>query len=344
MAQQREKREKRDIRAEITAKVIESLNRGVAPWQRPWDVDVSMFPKNGVSGRRYRGGNSLNLLMESNLLNYTDSRWFTFKQIHELGGNVIKGQHGSPVEYWKFSNNAPILDENGEPMLNTKGKPVMQAVKLRVPQVFYTTVFNFCQTEGLPPAVVDEKDIPVDRDAIAEEFISNLIINSGVPLVHDQPSRAFYRPSTDTVHLPKREMFHSDAAYYGVVAHELAHSTGHAIRLDRDLTGEKDSVSYAKEELRAELASYFLAAEYGINHDGDNHDSYIASWITVLENDKHELFRAATDAGKIVQYMTRFDRPKDDVNIDDDDDMIFGDASPDESEDKPAQVLSRPRM
>ena len=45
------------------------------------------------------------------------------------------------------------------------------------------------------------------------------------------------------------------------------------------------------EELRAELASAFMASELGIPADIPQHASYIADWITPLKEDKREIFR-----------------------------------------------------
>jgi hypothetical protein len=47
-------------------------------------------------------------------------------------------------------------------------------------------------------------------------------------------------------------------------------------------------LNYAKEELRAELASVFLMAERGIPHNPDSHAAYLGSWLKVPGDDKHE--------------------------------------------------------
>ena len=66
------------------------------------------------------------------------------------------------------------------------------------------------------------------------------------------------------------------------------------------------SAAYAMEELRAELASAFVAAELGIPTDIPQHASYIASWIKPLKEDKREIFRAAADAQKIADMEFGF--------------------------------------
>jgi antirestriction protein ArdC len=82
--------------------------------------------------------------------------------------------------------------------------------------------------------------------------------------------RAFYNRPADSIHLPPKHAFKNAAGYYGTALHELAHWSGHPLRLDRPTLNESyrfGDISYAKEELRAELASVFLAAERGIPHD-----------------------------------------------------------------------------
>ena len=97
----------------------------------------------------------------------------------------------------------------------------------------------------------------------------------------------------------------SDAtAFFGVAFHELGqHWTGHATRLNRPLTGQRDSPAYAREELRAELASAFLGAELGIAHDLEPHAAYLDGYLELLRNDNREIFRAARDAQGIAELI-----------------------------------------
>jgi len=89
--------------------------------------------------------------------------------------------------------------------------------------------------------------------------------------------------------------------------HEAGHATGHISRLNRDMTGVFGSPEYAKEELRAEIASAFTAQELGLdykqNEHMENHEAYVQNWIDVLENEPNELFAAIKDAEKISDYL-----------------------------------------
>ncbi len=55
----------------------------------------------------------------------------------------------------------------------------------------------------------------------------------------------------------------------------------------------------------AELGAAFLMADFGITGEVQ-HESYIASWLEVLKNDKRYIFKAATQASKAHQYLKAF--------------------------------------
>ena len=97
--------------------------------------------------------------------------------------------------------------------------------------------------------------------------------------------------------------FKSQDLYYATVLHEMGHWSGHSTRLDRDIVNLYGTPAYAREELRAEIASYMLSSDIGISHDPSNHASYIASWIEVLNQDKTEIFKASNDAERILHFI-----------------------------------------
>ena len=67
--------------------------------------------------------------------------------------------------------------------------------------------------------------------------------------------------------------------------------------------GPRGSEVYAKEELRAEIASWMLNQELGLPHQPDQHVSYVDSWVTVLQKSPYEIIRACSDAEKIKEYV-----------------------------------------
>ena len=279
-----------DYREELTARIIEQLEAGTAPWQQSW-TGRETRPYNATTEKPYRGANSLYLSVVAFNRGYTDPRWATYKQAQDQGWQVRKGEKGVGIAYWKRSD----TDRPGD------DPPADRATKGRM-SVFYATVFHVSQMDGVPTL----EPLKVEWDPI--ERAETIMKNAGAKILHDQANSAFYRPSTDTIHLPLREQFKDQAAYYSVALHELGHWTGHDTRLNRDLKPRTDKESYSREELRAELASYFLSDQLAIPHDPGDHASYVQSWIKVLREDKNELFRAARDAEKITEYILAFDR------------------------------------
>lgn len=97
-------------------------------------------------------------------------------------------------------------------------------------------------------------------------------------------------------------------SFYNVAFHEMTHSTGHNERLNRPFAIEFGSPEYAKEELRAELGSMFVAADINLTYTGEHyqdHSNYMTSWISVLENDPNELYKALRDADQAADYLMR---------------------------------------
>lgn len=194
-----------------------------------------------------------------------------------------------------------MKDAEGKPVLDGEGQQRYQTVRLERPRVFYAKVFNAEQIEGLAPFVPPAPAFdPVQR---AEAVIAG----SGVPVHHDQNDRAFYSPAKDEIHLPAQSAFKSQASYYETSLHELGHATGHQTRLNRSF-GPRGSEGYAREELRAEIASYMLSRDLGVSFDPSNHASYVESWLKSLREDKNEIFRAAKDAETIKTWVMEPER------------------------------------
>lgn len=287
--------DKKPFYEQVAEKLIEQLKEGVAPWQKPWEPGHpgSFIPMNPTTGKRYKGINAVQLMSQGR----TDPRWMTYKQAQAEGYQVRRGEKGAPIQYWKFSEERDLLDKQGMPVLDPQGNPVKEEIRLERPRVFSATVFNAEQIEGVPP--IERKPVtwsPIER----AEGILNA---SGASMSHNGGDRAFYRLATDSIHLPNRGQFPSADRYYAVALHELGHWTGHSSRLDRDIAHPFGSEGYAKEELRAEIASMILGDELGIGHDPGQHAAYVANWIKILQDDPLEVFRAAAAAEKIQEFV-----------------------------------------
>ncbi|AGH55363.1 zincin-like metallopeptidase domain-containing protein [Legionella pneumophila] len=296
---------KKSFHEMIAERLIQQLKQGTAPWQRPWEPGApnAFIPMNPFTGKRYKGINAIALMAQD----YRDPRWMTYKQAEETQGQVRKGEKGSAIQYWKFTEEQIKKDEQGKPILDAHGKTIKIEIRLERPRVFYATVFNAEQIDGLPPLTQKE------RIWNSIERAEHILSASGAIILHGENNRAFYRPCTDSIHLPCQSQFLSADNYYATALHELSHWTGHSSRMDRDLIHPFGSEGYAKEELRAEITSMILGDELGIGHDPGQHASYVGSWIKVLHDDPLELFRAAAEAERMQQFILSFELKQEQV-------------------------------
>jgi antirestriction protein ArdC len=274
----------------VSARIAAELERGAAPWVKPWSATAGAnTPCNAATNRPYSGCNVV-LLWMAQAAGYRTPRYLTFKQALELGGAVRKGQHGTKVYFVK------------QLQVRDKGSDDEDATRI-VPMLREYTVFNVDQCEGLPDRVLTLGEIKVrnrdERDATIDEFLAA----SGAD-IREGFGEAFYVPSRDFISIPAFGSFKSAAHFYGVAFHELGHWTGHKSRLDRDLRHRFGERAYAAEELVAELCAAFLCAEFSI--DGDmRHAGYIQSWIGLLKADSRAFFTACSKAQAAADYLRR---------------------------------------
>ena len=234
----------------------------------------------------------------------------TYKQATENGWEVRRGEKGTQIEYWEAkepsSRTQPSASDGAGDSSTGDGNKASAEKSRFIHRVY--TVFNAQQMDGIP-AHNPKQHTTFEAVHSGEQILNN----SGANIAHDQADRAFYSRSEDSIHLPPKDAFRDASGYYGTALHELAHWTGHPSRLDRSTLTESyrfGDANYAKEELRAELASVFLAAQRGIPHDPEQHAAYVNSWIGALKRDKNEIFRAAHDASKATDFILALERDK----------------------------------
>ena len=303
---------RRDFRQEVTDRIIQMLETGVAPWQKPWNpTDASLdMPMNPTTGKTYRGGNAIHLMATGLQRGYGDPRWMTYRQAAGLAWQVRKGEKGTQIEFWEVKTGRDTISQPVRDGGSEGHQPADEHDDHRGNRLIHRvyTVFNAKQIEGIPERTAKQRSA-FEVVGPAEQILHN----SGATIFHDQADRAFYNRFADSIHLPPMHAFNDAAGYYGTALHELAHWSGHPSRLNRATLTESyryGDISYAKEELRAELASVFLAAERGIPHDPEQHAAYVNSWVTVLKQDKNEIFRAAHDASRAVDFLLAFERDR----------------------------------
>jgi antirestriction protein ArdC len=278
----------RDIYARVTQLIVEAIESGKATYQMPWHAATpeGLLPVNVHSKASYSGINLVALWASAQKNHFETGMWGTYRQWAELGGQVRRGEQGSPVVFWKISEKE--LQEPKEREAKTQRVFIAKGY----------TVFNVSQVTGFTPEPTPKLS-PDERVAGAEEFFFGL----GADIRHGYGVAA-YVPDKDCILMPNYERFRSVEAYYGVIGHELAHWSGAKPRLGRDLSGRFGSASYAMEELVAELSSAFLLAKLEISSEPrTDHAGYVENWLEVLKNDKRAIFTAAAKAQQAVNWL-----------------------------------------
>lgn len=291
----------KDYAQDYADRVKAALEQGTAPWIRPWRAGVvglagQGMPYNAITGVGYSGSNVWILKMVQDQRGFEDDRWLTFKQAMDLGCRVAKGAKGVQCVKWVKVENKDLKVPEG-PVYLCDALEIAAKRSRMVPKFFY--VYNAAEIDGIPAAPVREAPKEQERHAQCKALIDA----TGALIEHDGGNRAYYRPSTDSIHLPLREAFVSEDAYYATVLHELGHWTGFPTRLNRNLKGEFGSKDYAREELRAEMASMMIGDRLGIGHDPGQHVAYIGHWIKLIEEQPREILLAARDAEAICQHL-----------------------------------------
>jgi antirestriction protein ArdC len=299
---------KRDFRQEVTDNIVHMLEQGVAPWQKPWNPSENALalPANPTTAKVYRGGNAVHLLATGLQRGYDDPRWMTYKQAADQGWQVRKGEKGSQIEFWEARRSPAKGERPEEPDGKGDGALPGEAPSRLIHRVY--TVFNAKQIDGIP-SYSPKQHTPFEAVQAGERILAG----SGAKVFHDQADRAFYSRAEDSIHLPTKAAFKDASGYYGTALHELGHWSGHPARLNRSTLNESyrfGDLNYAREELRAELVSVFLAAERGIPHDPSHHASYVGSWIKALKEDRNEIFRAAHDASAAADFLLELERDR----------------------------------
>ena len=289
------KNKTKEFRQHIADTFIKSLKEKPIEWKKEWQ-GISIVPINGTTDRKYTGLNRFWLQHEMVQKGWTDPRFYTFKQVSDVGLKVMGGSKATKVEFWSFydTKDKRKLTYEEAFKMRQEGEEVSMLAK-------YYSVFNADQIEGLPP--YEEKKLSEAKQTEAIKLISERM---KVPIIHDGGDMAFYKPLADEVHLPLPEVFFNQEAYNATALHELAHATGAKHRLNRQQEGSFGSESYAKEELVAEIASCFSAADLGLDGNSiqfDNHTAYIQSWVSHIKEKPEALMAAIKEADKAADYL-----------------------------------------
>lgn len=271
----------------VTDRIINQLEQGVIPWQKPW-TGVRSGAYNRISKKSYS-------LLNQMLLQH-DGEYATFKQWQDLGGHVRKGEKSEIVCFWKIQ---PVEEEMENGTKEVKHIPLLR----------YYNVFHISQVEGVEPLQADDlNDIePIEK---AESVLHDYWTRENIKVEHKAGDRAYYSPTIDLIHLPLFEQFTDANEYYSTAFHESVHSTMKESRCNRaeDRKGKLvafGSEEYSKEELVAEIGSANLMNIIGIETTKSfkNSSAYIQGWLSKLRSDVKFIVSASSKAEKAVNYI-----------------------------------------
>ena len=271
----------------VTDRIIEQLESGVIPWEKPW-AGVRSGAFNRVSKKSYS-------LLNQMLLKH-EGEYATFKQWQDLGGKIRKGEKSEIIVFWKV---LPIEEEQEDGEKVTKQIPLLR----------YINVFHISQVDGVEPLPKEElNDLePIEK---AEKVLKDYWTRENITVEHIKGNRAFYSPTRDMICLPLFEQFTDSNEYYSTAFHESVHSTLQESRCNRAEERKNKLVAfgseeYSKEELVAELGSANLMNIIGIETKKSfrNSSAYIQNWLSVLKNDVKFIVSASSKAEKAVNYI-----------------------------------------
>lgn len=276
---------------------------------------------NNITGRTYSGGNSFFLMADTSEKGYNTPVYMTFKQAKDRNLHVNAGEKSVPIFKWGLS----IKDENGKTVseedYNAMSKEERDKFSVRpYPKVYY--VFNIDQT-NLSEVNKKKYDAIVTRFKAPDEEVKDskgMYINDALDRMfkekawhcdirYNKPSsRAFYVPSQDFIVLPMKEQFNigktaeevyrDGMEYYSTALHEMAHSTGHESRLNRQF-GAKRTEGYAHEELIAEMTAALVGSTMGFDKKIlENNANYLKGWLENLKRNPESITTIMSDVGK----------------------------------------------
>ncbi len=305
----------RQIREEITAKIVAALERDLLPWRRMWTSTNSTGQhSNAVTGKPYRGVNPLLLQLHALDHGFTSTFWVTFNQWKSLGCYINRRPDGVEPGQWGVTLVVYIPITKKQDDGDAKNEEDEDDEVFWVLKKF--TVFNADQVNGR--AAEKFRAVALSETAAATpadyEPAEELIAKSGAEIRIGGDS-AFYRLPTpngswpnhskgDYIQVPPKSSF-INGSFYPTLLHELAHWSEVRVGWDREKQG------YAMGELVAEMASCFLATELGIPNGEplDNHAAYLKSWLSEMRDDPNYIFRASRQASKVSDFLLSFVRP-----------------------------------
>lgn len=270
----------------VIRETLQQMKDGDSNWQMPWH-GRQIVPLNVARGTPYSGINRVILWAQYRKHNWSDRYWGTLRQWQARGQMVAMGARGTTLVMPVIRPGSAGEDE----LIGFRRFWVFNGDQVRNRDINHPDLFGH--------SVVDVPDV--------EAFIRT----SRARIQHGS-NVARYLPPEDRIEVPhKEDFFHTATStatqnYYSTLLHELVHWTGHHSREDRNVDLGSRAVSYAFEELVAEIGAAFLCADFQIEDiPRKDHAQYLNSWIKLIGDKSTWFWRACSLAQQAVNYLGR---------------------------------------
>lgn len=278
---------KKDVKQEIIDAITEEMEKTN---RLPWDsglLNGTFESVNWKTGKRYHGINQI-------LLHFfgksETAEYMTFVQAKEAKACVMKGAKGVPVIKYALWNKTQ--KRYAEPN-DSKDDEIRPFVKK-----YY--VFPVQSVDGVEP----KREIKTRNNAKLEDIekaVLTFAANTNLTITNENEGTAYYSPSQHRVNVSEINRYKDAASYYDALLHEIAHSTGKALR--RQMLGEHGGREYSKEEVIAEITCMMLCSFFGIDSKRENSATYVLGWSKKLKANPTWLFEGASAAEKAFAYI-----------------------------------------
>ena len=208
------KKAKFDVTEKVKQALLEGLQKEGLQWFKPWKSGDNA-PINHFSGRAYQGFNQffLNAVMKSR--GYESNEWATLNSIVKAGFRVKSDEMTKYSEVYNWKISYCVFKPKGSGKWYSKLEECIKKEKCEAKDVyhsfslFYFRVYNISQIEGdIKPRRVPTEEVEVTPIESAEKVIRDYKkANKKLTIKDVEQDRAYYRPSTDEIVIPKRYNF-----------------------------------------------------------------------------------------------------------------------------------------
>lgn len=305
----------------VTNKIIEQLEKGAVPWQRPWSITGEQMAYNCITKKPYS-------LLNQMLLSHT-GKYASAKQWQTLGFSLKNSAIVEIVVFWKMlpvragsglradRNSSRITNagESSNPLDNSKDN---RGSKM-IPLLRYHRVYHVSQIAGAEHLEdheehedeTGEPEDPIELSTVdfAEQIIRKYQARESLSIDVMRTNKACYCASTDRIVVPELTQYNDIAEYYSTLFHEIVHSSGSEKRLKRPsicgVDRRERSKAYALEELIAEIGSAILVSTANLDNEKafQNSAAYIDLWRRKLSDDPKLIVSASGKAEKAVRWI-----------------------------------------